>query len=184
MTKAKKVSVRQHLRRRTSIRARAEEVRAGKRGGYTYTKMFHFDVDDAASMERVYDILGDHVMYVIGTTNRPLSEQGTLPSATPRTAHGIGLWRAEVQARPWSEPRVWADEVDLYFDIPEREAIRLAKLYNQRSILKVHGGHRHSNFLDVITSGRTQRRIPMAESMGGVPSSVYVRAGAIREATR
>lgn len=175
----KSVKVQAHLRRRTTIREKAEEVRVGKRGGYTYTKMFHFDVDDKASMERVYDILGNHIMYVIATTNRPLEH--SLPPGTPKTAHGIGLWR---YGDFGPKPQVWADEVDLYFDIPEREALRLGALYKQKSILKVHGGHRHSNFLTVYGSGRTQRRIPMAESMGDVPSSVYVRAGAIREATR
>lgn len=167
---AREVRVQGHLRRREhpaerSIRGKMREVRTMQRGGFTYTKYFRFDIDDKASMARVYDALGDHVMYVVGT--RGLGEGSAFEPVTPRTARGVGLW--------WWHGKFYADEVLLLFDIPEREARRIGRFYNQQSILVINGGGRHSHILDIVGSGRPQRRLPMA-SGGDVPSSIYLRS--------
>lgn len=167
----KAVRVQKHLRRREhkaerSIRRKKFEVERMRRGGYTYTKYFRFDIDDRLSMSRVYDALGQHVMYVIGT--RGLGEGSAFEPITPRTERGVGLW--------WWQGKVYADEVMLLFDVPEKEASRVALGYNQKSMAVINGKTRDAFLLSTKYDRQgPQARLPLA-SGGDVPSSIYLRS--------
>jgi hypothetical protein len=117
------------------------EIRSGKRAGYTFTGLFKFDIDDRRSMEHVYDKLGPRTMFAIAETNRPASEFDAAQDADIGRVHGIGLWRS-------FDGTVFADDVRLFFDIDDEEALRLARERNQFNILKVDGRTRMWAFLE------------------------------------
>ena len=134
-----------------SLGAIIDDVVAGRRSGYTWTRNFKFDIADAASMGRVYDRLGDRTMYVVGTTNRPLEEwvfaieAGDKVPMPISSSQGVGVWRD-----PDTE-QVYVDNIVLFFGpkVSENWALNYAMNRRQQSILKVDGPSRSFEFLEV-----------------------------------
>lgn len=123
------------------VRRLIDEVRDGRRAGYTYTGMFRFDVDRKPEMEHLYDRIGGRVVYAIGENQRPAALYDPDEDVISKTA-GVAIWRD-------ADGTVYADDVALHFDIPEDEALRIAKHYKQFSILKVDGKARTWSFINV-----------------------------------
>ena len=119
------------------------EIRSGKRSGYTYTSFFKFDVDDPKTMGRTYDKLGPRVMYVIASTNREY-EQLDLDDVVIGPTRGLGFWRSDDGA-------LYADDIRLWFNIDEVQAMEIAREARQQSFLKVDGRTRSYSFVDVRT---------------------------------
>jgi len=129
---------------RDRIEQLIEEVRTGKRAGYTMTSIFSFDIDDPKSMDRTYDRLGPRVMFAIAETNRRAEDLNLAPitgSSAIGPRNGIALWRDDKGV-------VYADDVRLHFDIDDSDALFLAREKNQFVILKVDGRTRSFAFLE------------------------------------
>ena len=123
------------------------DVVEGRRGGYTWTRGWKFDVNDQKSMDRTYEKLGYRTMYVVAMTNRTLAEftLNLMARISPRIAEneGIGLWRDE-------KGDVYVDDIYLFFGpkVSINWALAYARSKGQRSILKIDGRTRSYEFLD------------------------------------
>src|SRR3990167_369476 len=131
--------------RRGTLWAIIDDVVAGRRSGYTWTRDWRFDVNEPASMERTYDKLLGITMYVVAITNRKLDDLWETRWHIS-SSEGVGLWRDETGM-------VYADDIVLLLFEPGVEgrnfALKHAKRHGQRYVLKVDGRARSFEFLEV-----------------------------------
>jgi len=125
---------------RDNIRRLQQQVRDGQRAGYTYTSHFQYDIDNQAQMEHTYDALGHRVMFVIASTNRPAKHFDPSESVVG-PSRGVSLWRD-------ANGVVYMDDIQLYFDIDDETALRIAREKDQFMIHKVDGRTRSHAFLE------------------------------------
>ena len=119
-----------------------DDIMMSHKTGYTYTGGFRFDVNDPKSMARFYEKLGgDRQAFVIATTNRRLVDFDIIDAVIGFDT-GIGFWVDD-------DSVVYADDVRLFFDISNDEALRLGREYGQRYILKLDGKTRTHEFIKV-----------------------------------
>lgn len=162
------VNVRRHVRRRPSqialrrrppsspgsFGAAIDDVVAGRRSGYTWTGGYKFDVDDARTMDALYDHLRRRnvdTLYVLARTNRTLAEWEARvvnrdPSVTSIGRNfGLGIWRDD-------DGTIYVDDISVLVFKGERDddALRFARLHNQKSILKVDASKRSFVFLQAV----------------------------------
>ena len=124
-----------------------DDVKAGLRGGYTWTFKWNFDLNDPADMELVYNSLGNRAMYVVATTNRTLEEwEGPEDFSVLIGANeGVGVWRDP------DTGKVYVDNVLLFFGpkVSEPWVLSYANSHGQKSIVKIDGPTRSYKFLGV-----------------------------------
>jgi len=131
-----------------SLAEAVDDVVAGRRTGYTWTRKYRFDVFDSASMARLYDQIGPSIMYVIARTNQTLDRwEARLRARDPNAATiadnvGIGIWRD-------ADGTIYADEISVlrFGEQHDADAIRFARIHGQRYIVKVNGAERTYDFL-------------------------------------
>lgn len=134
-----------YTRSRPSLEKIINDVRQGRRAGYTYTGGWFFDIDDPKSMDAVYDRLGEHAFWVIGRTTRTLAEfERSGKQADIGYNFGVSTWKD-------ASGTIYLDDIAIFDDrdgFDDERALVNARDYNQFVILKVDGRTRSFAFLE------------------------------------